>query len=179
MAFEFLKMGRGKAAGSNGLFGETSSSRSPNSVSNTTRQRTTTHRDLPRVALRDILRLNGIPTDWISCEVAPLSYGGGDDGFLIQLVIQKWHEGLLAHAPLLQQQLLMGLKRFDPASDHSVHVVVWKFAPDCAYPLTSMPSPDFWTRKPAVATKPKFDLPPSNRDQLDDGFAATEPGELR
>jgi len=166
-------MGRGNSAGSDSLLGETSSSRSPNSVSNATRQHTTTHRDLPRVALRDILRLNGIPTDWISCEVAPLSYGGGDDGFLIQLVIQKWHEGLLAYAPLLQQQLLMGLKRFDPASDHSIHVVVWKFAPNLAYPQTSMPPPDFWTKKP------KFDLPASNRDQMDDGFAATEPGELR
>ena len=171
--FEFLKMGRGNPNEGGGLFGEASSSRSPNSVSNSSRQHTSTHRDLPRVALRDILRLNGIPTDWISCEVAPLTYGDGDDGFLIQLVIQKWHEGLLAHAPLLQQQLLMGLKRFDPASDHSIHVVVWKFSPNCVYPLTGMPPADFWSRKP------KFDLPPSNRDHLDDGFAATVPGELR
>lgn len=166
-------MGRGNPNGSDSVFGETSSSRSPNSVSSTSRQHTTTHRDLPRVVLRDILRLNGIPTDWISCEVAPLTYGDGDDAFMIQLVIQKWHEALLAHAPLLQQQLVMGLKRFDPASDHSIHVMVWKFSPNLVYPLTGMPPPDFWTKKP------KFDLPPSNRDQMDDGFAATEPGELR
>jgi hypothetical protein len=131
------------------------------------------------VVLRDTLRMNGIPLDWIGIESTPHS-DDEDDGLRIQLVIKRWHEGLLAHAPLIQQQLLQGMQRFDPASDHSEHVVVWRIAADSGFSKTTMPAADYWLTQPAAPTsKPKFDLPPSNRDNLDDDFAATVPGDFR
>jgi hypothetical protein len=177
--FEFLKMGRGKQEPGNTPTAESSASQPSASELGTTQQHTATYRELSRVVLRDTLRVNGIPSDWISCESIPRTHGSGDGNLLIQLVINRWHEGLLAYAPLLQQQMLQGLQRFDPASDHSGHMVVWKFSPACGYPRTAMPAPDFWSGKPANAVKPKFDLPPSDRDNLDDGFAPTVPGEFR
>lgn len=177
--FEFLKMARSNQRKSGAPTAESSPSQPSSSVPTSTQQHTATYRELARVVLRDTLRLNGIPSDWISCEPTPRTHGSGDGNLLIQLVIIRWHEELMAYAPLLQQQLLQGLQRFDPASDHSGHMVVWKFSPACGYPRTAMPAPDFWADKPAVLGKPKFDLPPSDRDNLDDGFAATVPGEFR
>jgi hypothetical protein len=177
--FKFLKMGRGKQVPEGHLADESTPSQSHPSVSASSQQHATTSRDLARVVLRDTLRMNGIPSDWISCESGPRTDDSIDGSLLIQLVIDRWHEGLPAYAPLLQLQFLQGLQRFDPASDHSQHVVVWKFSPTCGYPRTAMPAPDFWSDKPAVPAKPKFDLPASNRDKLDDDFVPTVPDEFR
>jgi hypothetical protein len=174
--FEFLKTNRRKTDQGDNSSGE---SQFHSSVPASSQQHTSTHRDLARVVLRDTLRNNGIPTEWISCEPISRSRSKGDNSLFIQLVIQRWHEGLLQYAPLLQQQMLQGLQRFDPASDHSGHVVVWKFSPNCGYPHTAMPASDFWIDKVAGASKPKFDLPPSGLDHRDDGFVPTIPSELR
>jgi hypothetical protein len=173
--FEFLKPNRRKTDQADD---KSTDSTSPSSMPASSQQHTSTHRDLARIVLRDTLRNNGVPTEWISCEPISRSNSKGNKSLFIQLVIQRWHDGLLQYAPLLQRQMLEGLQRFDPASDHSGHVVVWKFSPNCGYPLTAMPSADFWADKGA-APKPKFDLPPSDRDNLDDGFAPTVPSELR
>lgn len=155
------------------------STQPPDTVPISTQQNKSNFRDLTRVVLRDTMRMNGVPLDWISCEANPRKQDRHDGSLLIQLVIQRWHDGLLLHAPLIQEQLLQGMQRFDPASDHSKHMVVWKIAPDCGYAKTAMPAPDFWLTHPAAATsKQKFDLPPSDRDHGADDFAATVPAEF-
>lgn len=173
--FEFFKMGRDKPGQDDSLKAEASSP----SVPDSSQQHAATSRELARVVLRDTLRLNGIPDDWISCESIPRIHGGSDGNLLIQLVINRWHESLMSYAPLLQQQFQQGLQRFDPASDHSRHVVVWRFSPFCGYPGTDMPEADFWLSKPAFTAKRKFDLPPSDLDHLVDDFVPTVPSELR
>jgi hypothetical protein len=177
--FEFLKRGRNKQGPDANPTAEARPSQSFPSVPDSSQQHATTSRELVRVVLRDTLRMNNIPPDWISCESAPATPGRSDGGLLIQLVIRRWHEGLMAYAPLLQQQFLQALQRFDPASDHAHHVVVWKFSPTCGYPGTTMPAADFWSPKPAFAAKRKFDLPASDLDNLTDDFAPTVPGEFR
>jgi hypothetical protein len=175
--FKFLKRGRGKQE--KGGKADSSPSQPAASVPASTLQHNANYPELTRVVLRDTLRMNGIPTDWIACESTPRTQGGADGSLLIQLVINRWHEGLPSYAPLLQQQFQQGLQRFDPASDHSGHVIVWKFSPNCGYPGTTMPAADFWTSMPTFAGKRKFDLPVSDRDHLDDDFAPTVPGDFR
>lgn len=150
------------------------------SAFDSTRRRTSSQRELTRVLLRDMLNQNGIPADWMTCEAIPLA---GKAGFLIQVILLHWHESLMTYAPLLQQQLLQGLQRFDPDSKH---VVVWRFARDCGYPHASLPAAEFWTQQSAVPGIPKFDLPATARDLIPpdddhghDDFAPTEPGEFR
>jgi len=176
--FEFFRGGRDKAPSPDSQLADTVSAQSTVAGTSSTPQHTATHRELTRVVLRDTLRLNGIPAEWIGCEILARPQSRS---LLIQLVIHKWHEGLLRYAPLLQQQLLQGLQRFDPASDHTGHLVVWKFAPDCDCPHTAMPAPQYWSAPAAMETsKPKFDLPPSAYDSRgDDDFAPTVPSELR
>jgi hypothetical protein len=174
--FEFLKANRRKT---DQVDNEPPESMAHASVPASSQQHTSTHRDLAKIVLRDTLRNNGIPTEWITCE--PISRTGSDGrkSLFIQLVIQRWNDRLMQYTPLLQRQLMEGLQRFDPSSDHSGHVVVWKFSPDCGYPHTAMPASDSWIDKTAAAAKPKFDLPPSDRDTMDDGFTPTIPSALR
>lgn len=138
-----------------------------------------TFQDLVRIALRNTLRVNGIPADWVSCEVLPSQQPAAKPPVHhISLVIHKWHEALPQYLPLLQLQLAQNMQRFDPTSDHSVHMMTWRFAPDCVSPHTSMPPPTFWSRPTA---KPKFDLPSAPREQWEKrhDFAPTEPSPLR
>lgn len=172
----FSKRGRGSQGAPESKAASPASNPAASASSRTSQQHTATHRELVRVVLRDTLRMDGIPESWIGCETLNMSRSSGDVVLMIQLTILKWHDELPRYATVLQQQLIQGLQRFDPASDHSKHVVVWKFSPHCGCPHSSMPDPGFWTAPPV---KPKFDLPQSRNDQLDNEFTPTVPGQLR
>ncbi len=168
----------------------------------TTRQHTDIQRELVRVVLNDTLRMHGVPGGWMGCEVTALSGRARGEDLLVRLVILKWNESLLKYLPVLQQQLIVGLDRFEPSIDHSKYVVSWQFAPDCGCPHTQMPDAKTWglTGAPAGApsivnwqanghsaesataqaapAKPKFDLPATAVDRAPPSFAATEPSPL-
>lgn len=114
------------------------------SRSDTSASGTVTHRDLCSVILRDTLRMNGIPREWVSIEVLNLSKNANTVRLQINLVIQYWHEGLLIYAPALQKQFLQSLQSFDPGTDHSRHSVCWKFSAKCNCPFTEIPGPSYW-----------------------------------
>lgn len=178
--FDFFKIGRFRSGRTNRAPADSPPSQPSSSVPRTSARHTATHRELIRVVLRDTLRMNGIPTDWITCELLKLPRDDDKSALLIQLVIQHWNEDLLRYAPVMQQQLLLGLARFDPASDHSTHLVNWKFSPRCGCPHTSLPEPTFWAASsPPVNATPRFDLPPADRDQENTGFSPTIPGGFR
>jgi hypothetical protein len=136
------------------------------------------YRDLVRMVLRDTLRLNGIPIDWVGCEVISRPHSGQVQTFQINLIVYTWHEGLLRYAPLLRQQVLQGLQHFDPANNHSSHVMAWVFAPTCGFPHTRMPGPAYWRVSSDLG---KFDLPPSQHDlrRDDQDHIPTVPTPLR
>jgi hypothetical protein len=153
--FDFLRKKRQK--------NELRSSVAPSSVTtSSTLQRSNIRRELIRVVLKDTLRLHGIPFDWLACEVIIIPIAHGEEELRIQLVVLKWKEHLLRYAPVLQQQLLLGLDRFDPAVDHSKYIVSWRFSPDCGYPFSRMPDPKFWLKS---AVPPAFEEPESVLDR--------------
>ena len=155
-------------------------------------------REMIRLALSGVLRRNGIPSQLIACEVSPLARPGSPDSVLAQLVVLKWHDGLMRYAPELQSELLKEVHLFDKAAGGSSLFFVWKFGPDCGYPHGKLPVPAFWSTatcqveaSSAIADKQttaviaktapavKFDLPKSKFDDDDDkdnGFAATQIG---
>jgi hypothetical protein len=115
-------------------------------------QHTNIKRELIRVVLKDTLRQQGVPYDWLACEIIIIPRGPDDEELHIQLVVMKWNELLMRYAMALQQQLLHGLDRFDPSVDHSTYIISWRFAPECGCPFTVMPPPMFWahTETPAA-----------------------------
>lgn len=176
--FGFLRIGRTGRKRQDDMAGDVTSLPS-SSLPLGTQQHTATHRELVRVVLRDTLRMNGIPPEWVGCEILTRSRNADHVVLQIQLLIHQWHDGLLRYAPLIQLQLLQALQRFDPASDHSRHTVVWKFSPACQCPHTAMPEPSYWTASASRSVKSPFELSPSDYDNLDNGFAPTQQGNWR
>lgn len=170
--FDLFKSSRNKSTGTpDSQYGDSTTDSGPST--------TAPQRELIRVVLRDTLRLNGIPLDWIGCDVLSRTQPGRRFSLQIQLRLNTWNEDLLRYAPVLQQQLVQNLQRFDPATDHSSHQVVWSFAPGCGCPYTAMPAPTRWTLQPAAIEKQKFQLPRSPRDyRTDEDFATTVPSLL-
>ena len=107
-------------------------------------QHSDVRRELVRVVLKDTLRLHGVPFGLLACEVIIVARAPGEDELHIQLVMMKWNEQLLRYASALQQQLLLGLDRFDPSIDHSRYIFSWRLSPDCGCPFTFMPDPKSW-----------------------------------
>lgn len=136
-----------------------------------------THRELLRLVVRDTLRKQGIPSDWIGSQIATrLQTGQTQPAHQIQLTVLKWSEALMRFAPLLQQQIQQALQQGEPAADARSVTIVWAYAPDCGYPYTSLPEPEYWS-----SAARKFDLPPTQRrfHEVDDDFATTVPSPLR
>lgn len=111
-----------------------------------TAQRLNIKRELIQVVLKQTLRLHAIPFGWLACEVISIPRSPLEEELHIQLVMLKWNERLLQYAPALQQQLLLGLDRFDPSVDHSGYIFSWRFAPECGNPFTHMPEPKSWLK---------------------------------
>jgi hypothetical protein len=113
-------------------------------------QHSDVRRELIRVVLKDTLRLHGVPFGLLACEVIIVARAPGEEELHIQLVMMKWNEQLLRYASALQQQLRLGLDRFDPSIDHSRYIFSWRFSPDCGCPFPFMPDPKSW-RQSAMA----------------------------
>lgn len=209
-------------------------SKLPFEPSTYSRQHSEVQRELVGMVLKDTMRLHGVPSQWLGCEVNRVTRYGTEESFVVRVVIHKWNTTLLRYLPAMESQLRLGLDRYEPGVDHSGFIITWQFSPDCGCPHHAMPSPAIWasevsppakpalaqsgvtagktatpavTASPAVAapvlapqksgvvsvtsipaeltpsaevkTKPKFDLPPSDMDNLPSTFAATEPGGLR
>jgi hypothetical protein len=142
--FDFLSRGRNKADRAD---------HGPSTMPQTV-QTNSTQRDMARLTLHHILKHHGIPAHWIAGELIPIRIPGDGEAVLLQLEIMHWHDSLVLHAPALQEELLQGLRRFDPATNGTRYLFTWKFSPDCGCPHTQLPEPGFWTGAPAVAPMP-------------------------
>ena len=212
----------------------TANSKLPFEPSTYSRQHSEVQRELVGMVLKDTMRLHGVPSQWLGCEVNHITRYGSKESFVVRVVIHKWNTTLLRYLPALENQLRLGLDRYEPGVDHSGFIITWQFSADCGCPHHAMPSPAIWAsevspptkpklaqsgvaasrpnapkaapfgvaatpiqvpQKPGVLSvssiaaeltpatqakaKPKFDLPPSDMDNLPSTFAATEPGGLR
>ena len=135
--FEFL--GRGKAKSD-----KSAADAGPSTLAQTV-SLSATQREMVRMTLHGVLKLNGIPPNWIAGEVIPIRIPGQGDALLIQLEVMQWNDTLVMHAPAFQKELLEGLSRFDPQADNTRYLFSWKFSPDCGCPHTEMPEPGFWS----------------------------------
>lgn len=167
--FEFFGLGRSKPGVADGAAGPSAE----------TDQISSTQREMVRLTLHNVLRRQGIPSSWIAGEVAPMLLSDQREALLLQLVVLKWHDGLMQYAPAIQKELLDGFRRIDPAADANRYQFSWKFAPDCGCPHNQLPGPSFWSAgakaegkqasKKAALVQPELD----DEDE-DTGFAPTQ-----
>ena len=134
--FEFLGRGKNKTAKA---AIDTGPSTMPQTV-----QLGPTRIEMVRLTLHGVLKLNGIPANWVAGEVIPIHIPGQGEALLLQLEIRHWHDALVLHAPALEQALLNGLRGFDPYADEARYLFTWKFSSQSGCPYVHLPIPVFW-----------------------------------
>ncbi len=141
---------------------------------------TPTQREMVRLTLHTLLKRHGIPAAWLAAEIGPFPTTDVPEGIVLRLVVVHWHPGFGLYATALQQELMEGLKRFDPTATANKYHVHWKFPQDCGCPHPHLPEPHYWA---APEPRPKFDLPSrpvdNDDDDHDNGFAATQLHDMR
>lgn len=172
--FEFLSRGRAKGDKKEPDVGP--------STMPQTMQFSATQRDMARLTLQHLLRHHAIPAQWIRGELVPIHIPGEGDALLLQLEILQWNDALVLNAFALQNELLQGLRRFDPATNGTRYLFSWKFHPDCGCPYTALPDAAYWrtqtesTQAPAAVASPPLPAHVAEPEPADDdhGFAPTQ-----
>ena len=132
----------------------TSNSKFPFEPSAHSRQHSEVQRELVGMVLKDTMRLHGVPSQWLGCEVNHITRYGSQESFVVRVVIHKWNTTLLRYLPALENQLRLGLDRYEPGVDHSGFIITWQFSADCGCPHHAMPSPAIWASEVSPPTKP-------------------------
>lgn len=112
-------------------------------------------RELIKTAFRDALRQQGIPYEWLSCEVINLAPTPGEPPLQIQLTLMQWQETFLRYGPAMEHVLQREIERLDPSINRSQYAIVWRFSPDCGCPFKVMPPPRIWSHAQAPAEAPR------------------------
>jgi hypothetical protein len=108
-------------------------------------------RELLRVVLRDTLRRNGIPTEWITAETITAMSRTREPGVLWRLTIKHWDERLPNHLVAIQNALITRLYAFDPMAQDWLTGIAWQFALADESVCPPMPHPGSWTAAPRAA----------------------------
>lgn len=110
-------------------------------------------RGLVRMAVRDTLRLCGVPTDWIAAHVLAVRERNGLSHAHVRLTLNRWDERLLKYLPLIEQRVRAEMAHFEPESTAWLRSFSWEFLPD-DYPHEAMPAPSTWVAPERVEAPP-------------------------
>jgi hypothetical protein len=108
-------------------------------------QRTGLENELVRLALKQVMKKQGIPSNWLATDGVRLHTKGGVERRCIHLQIKQWNEKLLHYAPALQKKILSTMDLFDPKIDHSAYMFAWSFAENIDYPISELPNIVIWS----------------------------------
>jgi hypothetical protein len=108
-------------------------------------------RELLRVVLRDTMRRNGIPTEWITAETITAMSRNREPGVLWRLSVKHWDERLPGHLVAIQNALITRLHAFDPMAQEWLIGIAWQFSVPDESVCPPMPHPGSWTSAPRAA----------------------------
>jgi hypothetical protein len=121
----------------------------PNATRNATR------RELIRVALRDTLVRNGVPTDWVAAEALSAITRGREPGLHLRLVMRQWQPELLAYAVALQKSVAQRVLLLDPLAATWLTGISWQLSPEDDTQCAALPAAGHWKRElPAEPAAP-------------------------
>lgn len=111
---------------------------------------------LVMITVRDIMRVSGIPPDWVDCQLLNVSSRRRGTGLYIHMVINHWDDRLLQCTVAFQTDLKARLERFDPKSAVWVHGIAWQLDVGDSCPVTALPDKSFWdaTKAQLASAKP-------------------------
>jgi hypothetical protein len=111
-------------------------------------------RQLLQALFRDCVRKQGIPADWVECQVMEVRSRSRGEGLHARLVIRHWDLRLLTYSYAFQLRLLSAVSRFEPEASTWLHGVSWEFDVGNTCPYSEMPEDSLWRPKPVPAELP-------------------------
>lgn len=108
-------------------------------------------KEVARLAVREALRHNGIPAQWIRSEALTTAAPGRETGVHVRLVVQHWDARLMLHAVALQDAIEKRIATLDPEAGQWLMGLSWQFALDDAAACPALPHPGSWTSGPGDA----------------------------
>lgn len=117
-------------------------------------------RQLVQVLLRDVIRKNGIPPQWIDLQMLVVSSSSRGAGLYVRLVIKRWDQRLMNYAQALQNELLTDITRFEPQASQWLHGISWQLEMADSCPYTTLPDKAFWL-EPATPATPAVQVVPA------------------
>lgn len=106
--------------------------------------RDATRRELISMAVRDTLRKNGIPHEWVGVETGPAATARKERGMHLRLVVRHWHAALPGCVVALQRSVSARVARLDPLSCEWLVGISWKFEPADDSHCPALPEPQYW-----------------------------------
>ena len=101
-------------------------------------------RRLIQVVMRDLMRRNGLPQNWIECQTTFIGNDSQSNQIALQLVMKHWDERLIHYLPALQNELLADIKRFEPKASEWLQDISWQLAPLNVCPYKFLPHKRVW-----------------------------------
>ena len=108
-------------------------------------------RQLVQMLVRDALRLYGIPTGWIECQMLLVNSQSRGAGMYVRLVVRHWDDRLMTYAYAFQTALLADIARFEPHAPDWLHGISWQLEVGHDCPHVTMPEKSTWAQ-PAPVT---------------------------
>jgi hypothetical protein len=136
-------------------------------------------KDILRVALRDMMLRNGIPSTWLSAEMLRTTTSKKETGMHMRFLVRHWEPRLMLHGPALEQDFTQRLLLVDPKALEWLAGFSWQFALDDKSICPPLPHPNAWT---AVAPRhePTAPAPISTGDVIEGPvMIAKTPEEVR
>lgn len=99
---------------------------------------------LVMTTLSDVLRISGIPPDWINCQTLKVTSRRRGTGLYIHIVINHWDERLMRWTCAFQTELKTRMERLDPKAALWVHGISWQLDMADSCPYSSLPDKSFW-----------------------------------
>ena len=102
-------------------------------------------KNLVNVVLMEVMRRQGIPSDWMACHTLHVpSRSGDEDRMLVQFVVQRGDDQLVAALHTFQDAFRREIARQDFSSRDWIAAISWEFQGDRDARFTRMPAPETW-----------------------------------
>jgi hypothetical protein len=120
-------------------------------------------KDLLRVALRETLARNGIPSGWVSAEMLRTNSAKREPGMHVRFLLQHWDPRLMLHGVALEQDFMNRLLALDPQAQAWMSGFSWQFALEDAGGCPALPHPGSWTQPPVAEASDHAPIAPTTR----------------
>ncbi len=107
-------------------------------------------KELLRLVLRETLKYNGIPSDWITADALVATSSRREPGIHVRLIMRHWDERLPIHGMAFQQNLETRLLTMDPLAGTWLMGISWQYQLPADADWPRMPHPGVWTSGGAV-----------------------------